>query len=272
MASMLEVMRGRIGIAEFPGAKANNPTIVGWAAAIGHPEIHDDETSWCSICMCAAAKEAGMPFPSANVNTMARSWLTWGKAVELEDVQPGDVAVWPRGNPNGPYGHVNIVEVVAKDKVICIGGNQSTGKGADAVTRSLPRKKSDAVGFRRGVAPTVPELRKAGSTEIKKGDQVQNTGMAVTFLSSITAAIAEMFGPTQVPHFADVGQGLSWWQGILGGVNAIGGLLAAHPWLAGTVIGGAFLIIIGHQIKAHRVAKAAAGVPLSAEVARLVEA
>jgi hypothetical protein len=44
-------------------------------------------------------------------------------------------------------------------------------------------------------------------------------------------------------------------------------LVLAHPWLAGTCLVGALLILIGHQLKAARVAKAAAGVPLSSQVA-----
>lgn len=269
MPTMLEVMQGRLGIAEFPGARQNNPVIVGWAKLAGHPEITDDETSWCSICMSAAAAEAGLPMPAINMNTMARSWLTWGVAVHPDDVQPNDVAVWPRGNPAGPYGHVNIVESVAGGKVICIGGNQGTGKGADAVTPAKPRAISEAVGFRRAVAATVPALRQAGSTEIRKGDQVQNAGWLVTVIPSIIAAFNSVFGKVEVPHFADLKEGLSWWQEILGAANAVGDLVLAHPWLGGTLLVGGVLVLIGHQIKAARVAKHEAGVPLSSQVAQL---
>lgn len=270
MTTMLEVMTGRLGIQEIPGKK-NNPVIVGWAAKAGHPEIVDDETSWCSICMSSAAVEAELPCPPVNINTMAKSWLTWGVGVELEDVQPGDVAVWPRGDPRGPYGHVNIVEEVVDHQrwVVCIGGNQGGLKGGDAVTRAKPRKKSEALGFRRAVPVTIKALREAGSTEVRKGDQLQNAGTAGGIVSAAIAAVNTMTGPVAVPKFADVKESLSWWQEIMGGVNAVGELISAHPWIAGTLIVGALCFLIGHQLKAARLAKHAAGVPLSSQIPAL---
>src|SRR5262245_24311085 len=142
MPTMLEVMQARIGVAEFAGRK-HNEVIIGYFNDAGHPEVVDDETSWCSAACCSAAKAAGLPMPPTNINLMARAWLTWGTKVKLDDVRPGDVAVWPRGSSTW-QGHVNIVETVDGDTVTCIGGNQSTKKGGDAVTRSKPRAKDEA--------------------------------------------------------------------------------------------------------------------------------
>src|SRR5262245_32697517 len=107
MPTLLEVMQSRLGVQEVPGKK-HNPIIVGWFEAIGHPEVADDETSWCATALGSAALEAGLPIPPRNVNMMARSWLTWGVKVEPTDVAPGDVAIWPRGDPRGWQGHVNV--------------------------------------------------------------------------------------------------------------------------------------------------------------------
>src|SRR5262245_8547417 len=136
MPSMLEVMEGRLGIQEIPGKK-HNPTIVAWATEIGWPSILDDETSWCSICMCSAALEAGLPMPPLSSRPAARSWLTWGVTVSRDDIQPGDVAVWPRGK--AWQGHVSIVKEVLPDgRIKCIGGNQGGLAGGDAVTLTRP--------------------------------------------------------------------------------------------------------------------------------------
>jgi uncharacterized protein (TIGR02594 family) len=270
MTTMLEVMQSRLGIQELPGKK-HNPVIVGWSKAIGRPDIIDDETSWCSICMCSAAKEADMPFPPANVNPMAKSWLTWGMKVEPKDVQPGDVAIWPRGDPKSWQGHVNIVEEVVdyNRKVVCIGGNQSGLKGGDAVTRSKPRLMSEAVGFRRAVPATVPALREAGSSTIKNADRKEKLGIIAVFFTPIMEGIRRVFGPVDVPQFASLPDGLSWWQSILGGANAILDHALAHPWLAVTLVAGLGLWAISRMEKTGRVAEHAAGVPIAAEVAKL---
>lgn len=258
--TMLEVMQARVGIKEVVGKK-HNPIILKWAADIGHPEVKDDETAWCSICACSAALEAGLPMPAHNVRLLARSWLTWGTKVDLDDIKPGDVAVWPRGNSSW-QGHVNVVEAVSEaGMVVCIGGNQS-----NAVTRTKPMDPAGALGFRRAVPATIKDLRKAGSTEVKAGDNTQITGGGFSIFGLLTGAVASMFGPPQVPQFADVSDGLSWWQTVLGGINALGKLVSSHPWLAGTILCGAFLVFVGHQIKAKRLAKHAAGVPISSQV------
>jgi uncharacterized protein (TIGR02594 family) len=259
MPTLLQVAQSRVGIKETPGAKSN-PVIDKWADDVGWPNLSDND-AWCSIFANSAALEAGLPMTAHNVRPLARGWLTWGKAVDIADIQPGDVAVWPRGKSTW-QGHVNIVESVSDvGMVICIGGNQS-----NAVTRTKPLDPKDALGFRRAVGATVKDLRAAGSSEIKKGDNVQITGGGLTVVSGIMGAVASMFGPVQVPQFADVSDGLSWWQTVLGGINAIGKLVLDHPWIAGTILGGAFLVFVGHQIKAARLAKHSAGVPLSSQV------
>ena len=168
MPSMLEVMQSRLGIQEVKGAKEHNATIVGWAKAIGHPEVLDDETSWCSICASSAALEAGLPHPPKAINMLARSWLNWGEAVDIKDIKPGDVAIWPRGNSTW-QGHVNVVETVTiEGKVICIGGNQGGLKGGDAVTRTKPLDPAGALGFRRAIVQTPKEVHLTAHAELKE--------------------------------------------------------------------------------------------------------
>ena len=269
MPTLLEVWDSRLGIQETPGPK-HNPIIVGWAADAGHPEIVDDETSWCSLSMCSAAKEAGLPFPPVNVNPMARSWLTWGVKVELANVQPSDVAIWSRGNPKGPFGHVSCVADVrpknGRIEIRCIGGNQSGLKGGDAVTLTGWLDASKALGFRRPVPATVPALRQAGSTEVRKGDQIQNAGWLVTVIPATVATVKELLAPVQVPQFESLPDALTWWQTVLGGLNAVARLVMDHPWLAGTAVVGVACILIGRQLKKDRVEKHLSGVPISSQI------
>ena len=69
---------------------------------------------------------------------MARSYQKYGKRITA---QPGAIAVWSRGNSK-VFGHVNFVERVEGESLVCIGGNQS-----DAVTRQR-YPKSRALAFR----------------------------------------------------------------------------------------------------------------------------
>jgi hypothetical protein len=154
--------------------------------------------------------------------------------------------------------------------VRCIGGNQShKSGGAVTLTGWQDIKGALPNGVRRAVPATVPDLRKAGSTEIKKGDQIQNGGTAVTLIPVVLATAQSLLGPVEVPAFKTLPESLTWWDTILRGSNAVYTLVASHPWLAGTVVVGLMCVMVGRRLKAARVAKHAAGVPISAEVAKL---
>jgi len=254
----LDEMRQRLGVSEIVGKK-NNPAVLAMFADVGHTEVESEEVSWCAAATGSCLKSAGLPIPPKNVNRLARSYLSYGTKCEAK---PGAIAVWPRGNSSW-QGHVNIVETVLPDgRIICIGGNQS-----DAVTRTKPMDPSGALGFRWPVKPVVAELRKAGSTEIKKGDAVQNSGTILVAIPPAVAAAKELLAPiTTPPKMENIGEALTFWQQTIGGINAVGALVADNPWLAGTCIAGLMLAWLGHTIKKQRVARAAAGVPLSAEL------
>jgi uncharacterized protein (TIGR02594 family) len=268
MPTLLEVWESRLGIQEVPGA-ANNPIIVGWAADAGHPEIHDDETSWCSLAMCSAAKAAGLPFPPVNVNPMARSWLTMGVGVELENIAPGDVAVWPRGNPKGPLGHVNCVKEVRHGdhgvEVRCIGGNQGGLKGGDAVTLTGWTAAIGALGFRRLVPATVAALR-PHSSEIKAADKLEISSWVGVLASSALAAVKELLAPVQVPTFTSLPDALTWWQTVLAGLNALWRVALENPWLAGGFLTCLVCILVARAHKVARIERHAAGIPISSQV------
>ena len=274
MATLIEVWESRLGTAEIAGKKHNPAILQMWIDA-GHPEIIDDETAWCSASQCSTALAAGLPFPPPNVNPMARSWLTMGVTVEPRGVQPNDVVVWPRGKPNSGQGHVNTVKEVRKRgktmEVRCIGGNQShKSGGAITVTDWTDVAGALPNGIRRLVPATVKDLRQAGSSEIRQADTLEKAGILSVFTVPILKGIewvASLFGgdtALQVPQFAGLPEGLTWWQSVLGGLNAIGGYVAAHPYLGLTAIVGLGLWALSRRIKAKRVVKHAAGVPIAA--------
>jgi uncharacterized protein (TIGR02594 family) len=269
MPTLLEVMESRLGIQEVPGAN-DNPIIVEWFEAIGHAEVKDDETSWCATCLGSACIEAGLPVPATNVNMMARSYLTWGVKVELNSIEPGDVAVWPRGDPKGWQGHVNVVSEVRHSdggsvEVRCIGGNQGGMRGGDAVTLTGWQDAGKALGFRRPIEATVPALR-PHSSEIKTADKVEVSSWLALLGSSALAAVKELLAPVQVPQFADLPAALSWWQMVISGGQAIWRVALDNPWLAGSLITCVVCILVARVWRSKRVEKHAAGVPISSQV------
>lgn len=275
-AKLLEVWESRIGIAEISGKGKSNPIILQWCKDAGHPEILEDDIAWCSTSMCSAAKEAGLPFPPTNINPMARSWLTMGVKVEPEDVQEGDVCIWPRGNPKGPYGHVNCVKEVKRLKtkimVKCVGGNQSLKGTSGAVTVTDWMDIKGAIGIRRLVPVTVNDLRAAGSTEIKTADTLRLTSHAGNALM-MTGAVGKAAYESQVPGPAEIAESATKGFSI---INALGeaasgtiNLVLSAPWLIPACLVCTAVYFVAKYIERARLKRHSQGQPIAAEVAAL---
>jgi len=89
-----------------------------------------DEVPWCSSVPYMVSSALGLPKPEVN-GLMARSWLTVGEVVPLEEARPGfDLAIFSRGDdPPGPEvlrapGHVAYFYGLMGSKVLAYGGNQ----------------------------------------------------------------------------------------------------------------------------------------------------
>lgn len=96
--------------------------------------------AWCAAFVNSTLKQAGMEGTGSN---MARSFLDWGQPVDQP--QRGDIAVFSRGDPNGPFGHVGFFEGYNPDGTIrVLGGNQG-----DAVSVAS-YSPDQLLGFRRG--------------------------------------------------------------------------------------------------------------------------
>lgn len=87
-------------------------------------------TEWCAAFVNSVLNESGIPGSESvsDVPLMARSFLKWGQPVVKEDIQPGDLVIFPRGN-QGWQGHVGFyLQTQVKDGIeyyLILGGNQS---------------------------------------------------------------------------------------------------------------------------------------------------
>lgn len=77
-------------------------------------------TAWCAAYVNSTLAQAGYQGTGSNA---ARSFLNYGQKVDQP--QRGDLAVFSRGDPNGPYGHVGFFDGMNPDGTIrVLGGNQ----------------------------------------------------------------------------------------------------------------------------------------------------
>jgi uncharacterized protein (TIGR02594 family) len=88
-----------------------------------------DEVPWCSAFMQHPFWELRLP---RSKSAAARSWLTVGEPLPLEEAEPGfDVVILKRGGGNQPGpevlaapGHVGLFGGLAGDTVLLLAGNQ----------------------------------------------------------------------------------------------------------------------------------------------------
>lgn len=64
-------------------------------------------TEWCAAFVNSVLRESDIPGSDSvsDVPLMARSFLFWGEPITKENIYPGDIVVFPRGN-QGWQGHV----------------------------------------------------------------------------------------------------------------------------------------------------------------------
>lgn len=91
-----------IGTRELPGG-LDNPHILAWLmdAGVADPrqasQMYHDEVAWCGCFVRHIAHLAGLPIPQ--LPARARSWLTVGKPIPLDELRIGwDIVVLQRGD------------------------------------------------------------------------------------------------------------------------------------------------------------------------------
>jgi uncharacterized protein (TIGR02594 family) len=257
----LQLARADLGVCEAPGAKTN-PTIARYYADAGHPEITDDEVSWCAASVGSWLKRAGLPIPPRSASLMAMSYEAYG--TPLVTFQPGCVCVFYRTAKRQKdwRRHVAIGLRETKTHIVVIGGNQG-----NAVSEQRYAKR-DLVTMRWPVAATVRELREAGSTDIQVADTLKK--VAVGIGGTAMAGAAGHQATTSTPAIPDVSltlatEKLSALQMMMEGTHAVAKLVFASPWLAAGVLAAVAGYVLARKIERSRVKRAELGHTLSRE-------
>ena len=86
-------------------------------------------TEWCAAFVNAVLEESNIDSNNDHKYPLtARAFLDWGQKVSKEDIEPGDIVVFPRGN-QGWQGHVGFYlktqKIDGQDYYYILGGNQS---------------------------------------------------------------------------------------------------------------------------------------------------
>jgi len=106
--------------------------------------LNPAEKAWCAAAVNSSLAQSGYKGTGSD---MARSFLNWGEATDAPKV--GDLAVFSRGDPKGPYGHVGYFQGYdEKGNIKVLGGNQGGGVNVS----SFPKDR--LLGFRSVGDPT----------------------------------------------------------------------------------------------------------------------
>ena len=128
MNAAYKLAETEIGTVEWKDG--SNPKVVAYFKDAGHPEVTDDQTAWCAAFVGAMLYRSGM---AGTGMLNARSYLSWGEAVDRKDAQPGDIVILSRGNSTW-QGHVGFFVRDNGSTITVLGGNQ-----ANAVNRRAYR-------------------------------------------------------------------------------------------------------------------------------------
>lgn len=103
-------------------------------------------TEWCAAFVNAVLELDGIPGSQTVSDNplLARSFLNWGQEIQPQDIKPGDIVIFPRGNVSW-QGHVGFFVGATDNHWIILGGNQN-----NTVNYQLFRPKR-AIGIRRWV-------------------------------------------------------------------------------------------------------------------------
>ncbi len=118
-----DIAMKELGTAEIFG-DTHNSRIVEYHAATSL-RATSDEVPWCASFVNWCLKKASI---TGTNSARARSFLTWGVAVPLEEAQRGDIVVLSRNDARGTnaqFGHVGFFAGQEGKSVLVLGGNQS---------------------------------------------------------------------------------------------------------------------------------------------------
>lgn len=157
-----ELAKAEIGTWEW--AEGHNPKVLAYFRDAGSPDIRNDEVAWCAAFVGAMLKRAGLK-PTGSL--LARSYLTFGEPVTLEQAREGDIVVLKRGKSSW-QGHVGFYVKHTSTTVTLLGGNQANqvNRRAYPLSQVLGVRRIDAAAGRRVLPraePTAPSRGKSGA-------------------------------------------------------------------------------------------------------------
>ena len=156
--SLIAIASRAVGLSESQGKAALQDYLT-----TGGVNIDPATRAWCADFVNATLSQGGLEGTGSG---MARSFMDWGQAVDTP--QRGDIAVFSRGDPNGPSGHVGFFDSFNPDGSInVLGGNQD-----DSVNIS-PYSADRLLGFRRPGQAAAPQN---GPQNALTGQVGQGTG------------------------------------------------------------------------------------------------
>jgi uncharacterized protein (TIGR02594 family) len=137
--SAYEIAQRFVGIKEVSGSTANPQILAMLKLDQEWPE--DDSVAWCSGFVNYVAWLLRLP---RSKSLRARSWLTIGEVIGLEDAEAGfDVVIFKRGGGNQPGpnvidapGHVGFFAGVEGKNILVLGGNQSDSVSISSYAKS----------------------------------------------------------------------------------------------------------------------------------------
>lgn len=185
MQHVHDVASEYLGLKEYPGAK-HNPAVVEMFAKSGHSWVQDDETPWCAAFANSVLADCGIE-GTGKLN--ARSFETWGQRVpHFDQAQKGDVCVFWRKKPDGPYGHVAFFDHYDEEtnRIHVLGGNQ----GNAVSVAGYPYNR--LIALRRAAAPgeaPAPTPKPMGKSTTIKATTIAGAASAG---SGILAALSDM--------------------------------------------------------------------------------
>lgn len=135
MASALDLAAKQLGLNERDQQAAIQDYLT-----TGGVNLDPATTAWCAAFVNSTLTQAGMKGTGSN---LARSFMDWGQATEKPN--EGDLAVFSRGDPNGPYGHVGFFKGYDDNgNILVLGGNQGASGEVSIASYSPDR----LLGFR----------------------------------------------------------------------------------------------------------------------------
>ena len=157
-AAILSMAHSQVGTEEWPGSR-HNDVILKYFEDSGHGWVTDDETAWCAAFANSVLAGVGI---QGTGSLLARSFEDWGMPVPTPKAEPGDIVVFWRKDPKGPYGHVGFFVRWDGPNPVILGGNQQNADGAKTggkvTIKPYPRSRVVAV-RRAGKVANTPGYR-----------------------------------------------------------------------------------------------------------------